>query len=143
MATSGVINGTNIGIYDGSTLIAYATSGSISINHNTREISNKESAGWKEVLEGQRDWEMSVEGMLAWLTAAGGAVGGKTTDELFTSYIATRTNLTVSFESSVSGDYKWSGDCFLTSISMDAPNEDSSTYSASFAGTAALTQATV
>ena len=56
MATSSVINGTNIGIYDGATLVAYATSGSVSINHSTREISNKESAGWKEIMEGQRDW---------------------------------------------------------------------------------------
>ena len=74
MATSSVLNGTKIGVYDGSTLIAYATSGSISINHSAREISNKESAGWKEVMEGQRDWEMSCEGMLAFLESSG-AVG--------------------------------------------------------------------
>lgn len=143
MATSGILNGTLIGIYDGSTLVAYATSGSISINHNLREISNKESLGWKEQLEGQRDWEMSCEGMVAFLTAAAGAVGGKTVDELFTAYIETRANLTVSFESSESGDKKWSGDAWLTSISMDAPNEDSTTYSCSFSGTGALTQGTV
>ena len=143
MATSGIINGTKFGIYDGSTLIAYATSGSVSINHSTRETSNKESLGWKEIMEGQRDWEISCEGMVAFLTLAAGAVGGKTVNELFTSYIATRTALTVSFESSESGDYMWSGSCYLSSISMDAPNEESSTYSCSFTGTSILTQATV
>ena len=143
MATSSVINGTNIGIYDGATLVAYATSGSVSINHSTREISNKESDGWKEIMEGQRDWEMSCEGMVAWLNAAGGAVSGKTTDEIFSSYLATRTSLTVSFESSETGDKKWSGTAYVASLSMDAPNEDSTTYSVSFTGTAALSQATV
>ena len=64
-------------------------------------------------------------------------------DELFTAYIATRASLTVSFESSESGDYKWSGTSYMASISMDAPNEESTTYSASFTGTGALTQATV
>ena len=142
MATSGIINGTKFGIYDGATLIAYATSGSISINHSARETSNKESLGWKEIMEGQRDWEMSVEGMLAFLTLAGGAVSGKTVDELFGSYIATRASLTVAFESSTSGDANWTGDCYMTSISMDAPNEESSTYSASFSGTSVLTKAT-
>ena len=142
MATSGIINGTRFGVYDGANLIAYATSGSISINHSARETSNKESAGWKEIMEGQRDWEMSVEGMLAFLTLAGGAVGGSTVNELFTSYIATRASLTVTFESSTAGDPNWSGDCYMTSISADAPNEESSTYSASFSGTSVLTQAT-
>jgi predicted secreted protein len=143
MATSGIINGTKFGIYQGSTLIAYATSGSLSINHSARETSNKESDGWKEIMEGQRDWEISCEGMVAFLTLAAGAVGGDTVDELFTAYIATRTPLTISFESSETGDYKWSGSAYLVSLSLDAPNEESSTYSASFTGTSVLTQATV
>tara|TARA_R100000742_G_C4279648_1_gene104981 strand:+ start:10174 stop:10605 length:432 start_codon:yes stop_codon:yes gene_type:complete len=143
MATDGIINGTKFGIYDGTTLIAYATSGSISINHSARETSNKESLGWKEVMEGQRDWEISCEGMVAFKTLGGAAVAGKTMDELFTAYIATRASLTVTFESSESGDFKWSGTAYMASLSMDAPNEESTTYSASFTGTSVLTQATV
>jgi predicted secreted protein len=143
MASSGIVNGTKFGIYDGSTLIAYATSGSVSMNHSTRESSNKESSGWKEIMEGQRDWECSCEGMVAFLTLGGAAVAGKTVDELFTTYIATRGTLTVSFESSDTGDYKWSGTAYMSSLSIDAPNEESSTYSCSFTGTSALTQATV
>ena len=143
MATSGIINGTKFGIYQGSTLIAFATSGSLSVNHSARETSNKESAGWKEIMEGQRDWEISCEGMVAFLTLAGGAVGGDTVNELFTAYIATRTPLTISFESSETGDFKWSGNAYLVSLSLDAPNEESSTYSASFTGTSVLTQAAV
>lgn len=143
MATSGIVNGTKFGVYNGAVLIAYATSGSVSINHSARETSNKESAGWKEIMEGQRDWEISCEGMVAFLTLAGAAVSGTTMDELFTTNIATRTPLTIAFESSETGDYKWSGSCYVSSISMDAPNEESTTYSCSFTGTSVLTQASV
>jgi predicted secreted protein len=146
MATNGIINGTKFGIYDSSSgssvLVAYATSGSISINHSARETSNKESGGWKEVMEGQRDWEVSVEGMVALKDLAGGAVAGSTVDELFTAYIATRGTFDISFESSETGDKKWSGKGYMSSISMDAPNEESTTYSCSFTGTSTLTQAT-
>ena len=62
---------------------------------------------------------------------------------MVTSYLATRTELTVMFSTEVSGDYKYSGSAWLTSMSMDSPNEDNTTYSLSFSGTGALTQAAV
>mgnify|MGYP003147370469 CR=1 FL=1 len=146
MATAGIINGTDFGVYQGTTLVAYATSGSISINHSTRDISSKESLGWKEQMEGQRDWEVSVEGLVAFLAAGGGAVGGKTIDELLDDYMlgsAGRGSLTVMFSTEVTGDFKWSGTAWITSVSIDSPNEDNTTYSVSFSGTGALTQAAV
>lgn len=151
MASNGIINGTKFGIYSGGTLVAYATSGSISMNHSARETSNKDSLGWKEVMEGQRDWEISVEGMTAFVDLSGSAVSGKTVDELFTDgyYDGTgtfpygRDALTISFESSETGDKKWSGSAYMSSLSMDAPNEESTTFSASFTGTSTLTMATV
>ena len=143
MASNGIINGTKFGIYDDAKLVAYATSGSISINHSARETSNKEDGGWKTIMEGQRDWEISVEGMVAFVDLSGGAIAGSTIDEIFTNYITTRGTFTISFESSESGDKKWSGAGYISSISLDAPNEESTTYSCSFTGTAALTQATV
>ena len=76
MASNGIINGTKFGIYSGSTLVAYATSGSISMNHSARETSNKDSLGWKEVMEGQRDWEISVEGMTAFVDLSVREAGG-------------------------------------------------------------------
>jgi predicted secreted protein len=142
MATTGVINGTKFGVYAGSTKIGYATSASLSINHNLRDTSTKDSGGWRSQLEGQRDFEISVEGMVIFATSSG-AIADLTVDELYTTYIATRTEFTIKFSTEISGDYKWSGQAFMTSLSMDTPNEDSSTFSASFSGTGALTQATV
>ena len=143
MATNGVINGTKFGVYAAGTKIGYATSASISINHNLRDTSTKDSGGWRDQLEGQRDWEVSVEGMLIFVDGSGGAIADKTADELYTSYIASRTEFEIKFSTEVSGDIKWTGNAFMTSLSMDTPNEDSSTWSGSFSGTGQLTQATV
>jgi predicted secreted protein len=130
------------GVYAGGTKIAYATSASISMNHNLRDTSTKDSGGWRDQLEGQRDWEVSVEGMLIF-TAAGGAITGETMDELYTAYIYSRDVFTLTFNTGVTGDIGWSGQAFMTSLSADTPNEDSSTWSASFSGTGVLTQAAV
>ena len=143
MATNGIINGTKFGVYAAGTKIGYATSASISINHNLRDTSTKDSGGWRDQLEGQRDWEVSVEGMLIFVDSSGGAISDVTANELYSSYIATRTEFELKFSTEVSGDIKWTGNAFMTSLSMDTPNEDSSTWSASFSGTGALTQATV
>jgi len=143
MATDGVINGTKFGVYNGGTKIAFATSASISINHNLRDTSTKDSGGWREQLEGQRDFEISVEGMLIFTNLDGSAITGSTINELYSSYIATRTVFQIKFSTEVTGDIKWEGQAFMTSISIDTPNEDSSTVSASFSGTGALTQGTV
>ena len=143
MATNGVINGTKFGVYAAGTKIAYATSASISMNHNLRDTSTKDSSGWRDQLEAQRDWEVSVEGMLIFVDGSGGAIANLTMNELYSTYIATRTEFTLMFSTEESGDIKWSGQAFLTSLSADTPNEDSSTWSGSFSGTGALTQATV
>ena len=138
MATNGIINGTKFGVYAAGTKIGYATSASISMNHSLRDASTKESGGWREQLEGQRDFEVSVEGMVIF-TTSGGAITDITMDELYSTYIATRTEFTILFSTDVAGDQEWTGQAFMTSLSMDAPNEDSSTWSASFSGTGALT----
>jgi predicted secreted protein len=112
------------------------------MNHNLRDTSTKDSAGWRDQLEGQRDWEVSVEGMVIFTTAAG-SISDLTMDELYSTYIASRTEFTLKFSTEITGDIYWHGQAFMTSLSADTPNEDSSTWSGSFSGTGALTQATV
>ena len=70
-----ILNGTDIKVYDSSTglLVAFAQNGSLNINHSLREITSKESGGWKESLEGLRDWSVDLDGAYAWTDAAGAA----------------------------------------------------------------------
>tara|TARA_R110002110_G_scaffold10335_4_gene50754 strand:- start:2250 stop:2696 length:447 start_codon:yes stop_codon:yes gene_type:complete len=145
MATQdGQLNGTNLTVYAGSDIIAYSTSCTININHSTRSTSSKESGGWEESMEGMRNWDVSCDALYAWLTPGGSAIAGLTLSELFATYIGpTRASFTLTFgvTTTVAGDTKYSGDAWMTSASLTAPLEDTSTYSVSFQGSGQLSQA--
>ena len=138
-----ILNGTDIKVYDSGTgiLVAYAQNGSLNINHSLREITSKESAGWKESLEGLRDWSVDLDGAYAWTDAAGSALTNGA-DDLLNTYILTRTALTIKFGNvtGATGDIVYSGSVYLTSFSVSAGTEDTATYSLSLEGTAAITQ---
>ena len=135
MATSGVMNGTLMGIYIGSTLVAHATEGSISLSMDTRDISSKDSAGTRALLEGMKSGSISMSA----LYAEDGAYGA---DDLYTA-MAARTPLAVKFSTEVSGDHFWSASAYLTSLEVSAGTEDNVTYSATFELTGAITYAAV
>ena len=56
--------------------------------------------------------------------------------------MATRTSFTVTFgvTTSATEDTKYTGTAWITSLSLTAPLEDTSTYSVSMTGSGALTQ---
>jgi TP901-1 family phage major tail protein len=130
MATTGIINGTDFGIYIGGTKIASATSASIALSMSGRDATSKDSAGWSESLEGLMEWSVDGEGLFA-LDASYGYVDLKTV-------LTNRTVVTVRFSTETSGDEYHEGTAFLTDLSTDASTEESMTYSFSLTGTAAL-----
>ena len=131
MATTGIINGTNLLVYVGGTAITHSTSASISFSMETRDASTKDSAGYREILEGQRSFTIEAEAMTA-LDAAEGF------EELFAAWVA-RTALTIKFGTADSDDQFYQGTGYCTSLSMDSGVEDSSTFSASFEMTGTVT----
>jgi predicted secreted protein len=140
------INGTDIKVFDSTTniLVAFAQSGTINVNMSTRDITNKESAGWAEAMEGARNWDVSVEGAYAWQDT-GGTPLTNGSDDLLKSYIGvsgTRSSVVIRFGSVVatSGNTFYEGTAWLTAFSVSAPTEDTATYSLSFTGSGALTQ---
>ena len=138
------INGTDIKVFDSTTniLVAFAQSGTLNVNLSTRDISNKESNGWAEAMEGARNWDISVDGAYAWTEVDGTTVLTNGADDLLNTYIITRTSLVVRFGSVVAttGNTFYQGTAWLTSFSISAPTEDTATYSLSFTGTGELTQ---
>lgn len=140
MATTGIINGTDLLVFTGNgaspevfTAITHSTSASISFTMDVRDASTKDSGGYKESLEGQRSFTIECEGMTA-LDASNGF------EELYAIWVA-RDTVTVKFGTDVSGDQVYSGTCYITSLSMDSGVEDSSSFSVSFEGTGAITAA--
>ena len=144
MATNNVINGTLCVLKTGvdaasATPFAFSTSASISLSMDTRDISNKGSAGWKQLLEAQMSWSASVEGLYAIQDAGGSAV--KNYDEMYDLLIS-RTPTYLTLTTAVTGDYSYSGEVYITSLEQSAPMEDNMTFSASFEGTGILNKVT-
>jgi predicted secreted protein len=131
MASTGKNNGTLLALYVGGTKIAHLTSSEVSFEHSTRDATTKDSAGYKEVLEGLRSGSFSGEGYFAEDAAYG-------YNDLFAAYTG-RTQLTVRYSSEVAGDEYYEGTCYLTSLSRSSGVEETETFSASFEMTGAPT----
>lgn len=131
----GILNGTLAKIQVGGVTVAHLTSNSLTFDHSTRDASTKDSAGWKESLEGQKSFSGSAEGFFD-----EDAVYGY--EQLFDSFAA-REQVSVTWTTDVTGDTEYSGECYITSLEKTDGLEESSTFSVSLEGTGAITKATV
>ena len=138
-----ILNGTEIKVYSASTnnLVAFAQNCTLNVNHSPREITNKESGGYKEILEGLRDFSIDIDGAYAWTNAGGTALTDGVDDVLETNVLNARQAVTFIFGDTAStSDISYSGSGFITSVSLTGGTEDTATYSMSIEGTGVLTQ---
>ena len=131
MASTGKLNGTTMLLYVDTVAVSSTTSHSLSFEMATRDATTKESAGNEEVLPAMRSWSVDFDSMVAFDDTKG--------YEELRLLIANRTEVYLVFTSTEAGDPRWSGQAYLTSISMDAAVEDTVTMSGSFKGTGELT----
>jgi hypothetical protein len=132
MATTGILNGTDLILKVAGTAVTHATSASINFNMETREATTKDSAGYTAVLEGLRSVTIDAEAMTA-LDAAYGF------EELYTVW-KNRTAVALVFGTTETGDQIYTVQGYMTSLSASSGVEDSSTFSASFQCTGAVTE---
>ena len=135
MATTGIMNGTLLGVYVGSTLIAHATEGSISLSMDTRDATTKDSSATRDLLEATKSGTISVSALYAEDATYG-------VDDLMTAWSA-RTTLTVKFSTEVTGDHYWEASAYVTSLEVNAGMEDNVSYSATFELSGAITYGVV
>ena len=138
---SGPLNGTDVTFFTGSNeIIAYGTTCTLNITQTTRDTTKKADDGWKRAADGLRTWTIDVDGLYAWNNAAGSALTNSV-DDIFTSYITSRGELTIAFgtNDTETGDTKYTGTVMISSISVSAGTEDNASYSVSCEGTEALT----
>ena len=138
-----ILNGTELKIYSSGTtnLVAFAQNCTLTVNNTTREITNKESAGYKEVLESLRDWSIDVDGAYAWTDASGTALTDGADDLIETNILANRLQFDVIFGDTAStSDVSYAGKVYITSASMTGGTEDTAVFSLTLEGTGALTQ---
>ena len=132
--TTGVMNGTDLAVYtsttdDSEVLLGHATECSISFNEDARDITTKDSSGYRELLEGLRSFTMSSSHLHAEDDA-------NNIDDLMTAW-TNRTPVFCLFSTEQSGDKRWNCECRISSLEISASTEDNVTYSVSFEGTGA------
>lgn len=152
--SANVINGTDLCLFitSGATkrCIALATSCKISTSMATKQISSKDSTGnWEEFIPGRLSWTIDSDNLFT----QDAALSAQTYDTLSDAWIA-RTLLTVTIGQVTTSSMGYvqtlgtsnkalSGTVYITKLDLNAPNDDSATFSVSFQGTGALTHATV
>lgn len=129
-----ILNGTVFLLKVGGTALPDQTEGSISISMETRDITTKDSTGYRELLGGLKSGSISVSGLVD-EDGAGGAGG-----TLFSTLDArTAVALVFGFDDA-NDDYNYTCNGLCTSLEVSGSTEDNVTYSATFEITGAITQ---
>jgi TP901-1 family phage major tail protein len=124
------MNGTSMRVKcgaDGSeVVIGFLTECSLSLNRDTREITNKDSGGDRKLLPTLRSGSVSFSAIHDESDTA-----TQTIKDLFTLFDADAITH-VLFTTGVVGEFEFEADAVITSLEMSAPMEDSVTISGTF-----------
>jgi len=127
--------------------IAFSTAAKLEINTDTREISSKDGGYWKEYSAGRLGWSAGTDALYTEVLT--GTVSTTSIDELYALQIA-RTPITMVFGAATGAagaqtndatKKKFTGQAIITAISVNAPDNDTTTYSVTLQGTGSLVNA--
>lgn len=121
-----IINGHNLRVYIGVTALAKATECSYSLSTSMREVAHKDTAGaeggFREVKPGQKSGSMSSSALYA---------EGDSYDTLFDAW-TNGTEMSLRFSDDVTGNKSLSTKGYITSLEMNASDNENVTYSVSW-----------
>lgn len=127
MATTGIVNGHYLRFFDGGLAIARATECTISFSMSSRTTATKDSAGdgsgWREISAGEKSGSGSTSGLYA--------EDANSFATLYDKFI-NGTSCDLTFTTGESGDSIWYATGYITSMELNAVNNENVTYSISF-----------
>lgn len=133
MATTGIVNGTNLRWFINGTAVAEAITGSISFSKETRQVANKDSTGgWAQSIGGRKSFTGSVE---SHKTEAGSM------DTFWAAY-NDDTVLDMEWTTGVTGDKYFDCQVKIVNIEETGTHEEEVIYTVSFEGYGQPTRAT-
>lgn len=134
MPTTNVVNTTLFKFHGGAaggTAVSRQNDVTFSVNMEPRDITTKDSGGWRELLEGLRSYEISIAGLLAFDDSLSVYTTTTGTDAV----LRARTQQTWILGTFVSNDIKLSGTGYWTSLEVGSPDAESNmTFSATLQG---------
>ena len=111
---------------------------SLSINVDPIDISTKDSAGFRDLIGGQKSFSLSADGLMDFEATAGDTDVAELFDQMMN-----RTAVDFTFALSVPAGYTITGDGFITSLEVTGGTEDAPTYSCTIEGSGAITKTDV
>ena len=132
MANINVINGTEIVVKFGTALSEIAlfcsTSCTLNLNADTVSASCKDGGNWAQSVEGNKSWDVSVDGLYQ-LDTVNGFV------DLADLLIDGPNDVSIVVgQDTLAGDISWTGKAVLTSANLTAPDGEIATWSCAFQG---------
>ncbi len=137
MSVNEIINGTDLRVYNGATAIGEATSATLSVTREMRNILTKDSpnSGWVSNKPGSKSATLTVEALYSETTT------NVQPDVLFDA-LNNGTVLALSLKTSTSGYNFYSFSAYCTSFEVSSPVEDNVSYSATFTVSGAVYRGT-
>jgi predicted secreted protein len=127
------INGSKVKILSSGVAITNTQNASIDINGAMIDVTTKDSSGWKEVLPGLKDAQMSCDGIVD-------VSAGVTIDSLITKLINGTSVAVIFSDGTPTTGKSYSASGYINKCSLKAATEDNYTFSMSITITGALTQ---
>lgn len=125
-----IIDGGDILLYVGGSLLGCATSHSIEISNATREIACKGSGDWTDVEYGRHSWTASVDALFNLFEG-----DGKTRYKDLLALMLAKQTITVSSQYEEGADvFALQGEAIITSVSKNAGDADNASFSVSLQG---------
>lgn len=137
MATSDKFLGTIIALYLNGKKVANAKSHSYDLSKDMVEVTNKDSAGAKEYLPGEYGAKIACEGFMEMDQTVANDMASV---EDLHAYATAGTLLAARLTSQVVGDLYFEANGYISSLKIDAPNNDATTYSFDFQISGAITK---
>lgn len=113
---------------------ACATSCTLTIDQAEIDATCKDAGQWKSPLDGQKSWTVTTDGLYQDDDAEGSG-GFVDLSELI---VTGPNDCTVVFGGEATGDNIWTGKARITTCTLNGPDNEASTYSATFMGNGPL-----
>ena len=112
-------------------LLAESETFTFTMNQETIDLTNRDSAWWREFISGLRDWEISGDGLYIYNDLA---------KKKLEYHLTARSPATLTVILTLSdGSNTMNGECILTNLTYPAPHADKASISFTLKGAGALT----
>ena len=137
MAVNDIINGTDLRVYNNTTAIGEATSATLSITREMRNILTKDSpsSGWVSNKPGSKSATLTVEALYS-------ETSDNVQPDVLFDALNNGTVLALTFKEGTAGYNFYSFSAYCTSFEISSPVEDNVSYSATFTITGAIGRGT-